>query len=125
MISINDLNEEQRLLERRRKEIEKLKLKKEKELEKESKKEKKPLAIEYKKERKTRNTVKEPVKNIKSRVIRQPKKDRYNPVKGSKTNKTSEETYEIEEIIRLIRDNPEGIERIDFGRSTFGVITRK
>jgi hypothetical protein len=85
----------------------------------------KTLAIEYpeKSEKKTRTRKEE----IKQGVIRQPKKDsRYDPLKGNKTNKTlEEETYEVEEIIRQIRENPEDIERIDFGRSMFGVITRK
>jgi len=89
---------------------------------------KKPLLI-LSKEQVEKKIRKPSIKKTEKGVIQQSKNNfRYEPTKGKKTKKDEEifgETYDIDDIIKQIRENSESIERIDFRRSTFGTIKRK
>jgi len=88
---------------------------------------KKPLLILSKEQ--VEKKIRKPIKKTEKGVIQQSKNNfRYEPTKGKKTKKDEEifgETYDIDDIIKQIRENSESIERIDFRRSTFGTIKRK
>ena len=88
---------------------------------------KKPLLILSKEQ--VEKKIRKPSIKTEKGVIQQSKNNfRYEPTKGKKTKKDEEifgETYDIDDIIKQIRENSESIERIDFRRSTFGTIKRK